>query len=229
MIYNNIYCVMCNHFKFNYTSLKFLNITLYNETSNYSAEYERLNFLNKNKIEAHLYEKSDDMKVFECDTLIDECPLSYNYQETVNMCHNYTQLVKYHDLYYKNRHCALCTGLNTPKLSCLNISEVREYNNLNNNHSQLNNNSLVYKWHLNEFRLVENSKFNIFLEFKLKFIFYVNLEKHLMSIECKFLKSDFSLVVSNYKSDLMNNDQFKCKTLFDKNSLLSFTLFSINN
>jgi hypothetical protein len=120
--------------------------------------------------------------------------------------------------------------MNVVDLKCAKQSELENFNSAAYSKLNLNSNSLVYKWGLSEFRLIDYSKFNSFLEFYLRFDIYYNNERYYFMADCKYLKSDFSMVVSEYNSNLdfgLNDlSNFYCQKLFDKNSIISFMSYA---
>ena len=214
--YKNIYCAICNEDPINLTTVDFFAINLLANSAESDRGAQAVSFLTEIYSSDYAFEPLESFSTTQCIEVIDTCP-----HYGIEACANSTSLVMHDGVYFKNQYCANCNGFDSYELKCLPDEIV----------SGVSGDSNALKLNIVEFQLLNDNKYNNYLEFSLALS--VSKETHnntLLRCSCVFEKSDFSLV-----SEMLENstetqagipNEF-CMNLFDRRSLKIFKSLSL--
>jgi len=183
------------------------------------------------------FQPSDNSSnAFKCLNFVDKC---FEYQrnkdrEIFEGCHaNHTDLVRVGNDLYKNKYCAFCNDINSFDLKCPYDASFEKIDKPIGDAL-----AASLKINLAEFALVNDNKYNNYLEFVINFKIVNDLSKETsMRVSCIFEKFSFHLASEHYEMDEYNYEDLSvqhsntpsfCENLFDETLLRSFKNFSLS-
>ena len=180
------------------------------------------------------FESSEELdsrlKMSKCLNVVDTCSEHFQRNgdhEIEFACKNHTSIIRVERVLYRNKYCAYCNEKDSFDLECGLVEGSIERLSY-----QTNKNLRV---DLTEFALVNDNKYNNYLEFVLKFkIFDLLRGETSLSVSCVFEKFSFHLAGEHYETADYDFEDLNfgaavsfCENLFDETLLESFKNFSL--